>query len=353
MLKILLFPFVAVGVASLVSGCATKSLVKNTLPPLPEAVTSFGAVTHDGWLYTFGGHKGERHEYSSEMVSGSFYRLNLAEGRTWETLPSAAPGQGLALVAYDHYLYRIGGMAAQNHKAAKEELAEQKLYSLSLVQCFDLHIQQWEDVAPLPEPRSSHDAVVLGDKLYVAGGWNLSGNADKPFWHTNALVLDLAHPQTGWKTFVQPFQRRALALAALGARVYCIGGMDSDNEPSLAVDVYDTDSGQWSRGPDLPPGKYKGFGCSAVAQDGRIYVTAFKGDLLRLSLDGNSWEVVGRLGQPRITHRLVTADKRQLVVLGGEDGKENKTPGLELLTPAAEPLAMEPTTTAQTVPHIQ
>lgn len=338
------FMVVVVGVAAIPSFNLSAA---DSYPPLPETITSFGAVTHDGWLYVFGGHKGKRHDYSAEMVSGSLFRLKLNGGQTWETLPSAPPGQGLALVAHGHCLYRISGMAAQNHEGQN-----QKLYSLTLVQRFDLRKQQWEDVAPLPTPRSSHDAVVIGDQLYVAGGWDLTGGADEPFWHTNALVLNLAHPQTGWKTFPQPFQRRALALAALGRRVYCIGGMDSDDEPSLAVDIYDTVTGQWSKGPDLPSGKYKGFGCSAIAQHGRIYVTTFKGDLFRLSSDGDSWEVVGRLKQPRITHRLVTVGKKQLIALGGEDGKENKTPSLELLTPAATPLAAKQTATAQTVAYV-
>src|SRR5262245_4853750 len=50
--------------AAMLSGCATSQPVKTTLAPLPETVTSFGAVTDGDWLYVFGGHKGERHEYS-------------------------------------------------------------------------------------------------------------------------------------------------------------------------------------------------------------------------------------------------------------------------------------------------
>jgi len=340
------FAAAAAGLCALLPGCATQPPVKTALAPLPETVTSFGAVTADGWLYVFGGHKGERHEYSAEMVSGSFQRLRLSDGRAWETLPSAAPGQGLALVAHGHCLYRIGGMAARNHEGAK-----QKLYSLSLAQRFDLRRRIWEDVAPLPAPRSSHDAAVVGNTLYVAGGWELAGSAGKPVWPSNALALDLDHPQTGWKEFPQPFKRRALALAALGSRLFCIGGMDSDGEPSLAVDVYDTAGGQWTKGPDLPEGDLKGFACSAIAQNGRLYVTTMKGDLLRLSSDSRAWEIVGRMAHPRIAHRLVTAGARQLIALGGEDGDEEKLPGLELLTPAEKPLAAEKTasTTTQTI----
>jgi len=304
-------------------------------PPLPETVTSFGAVTSGDWLYAFGGHKGERHEYFVEMVSGQFQRLNLKKGDAWESLPSAKPGQGQPLVAHDGFIYRIGGMAARNTADEKQDL-----YSMSLVQRFDPKKAHWEDVASLPEVRSSHDAVVLGDKLYVAGGWQLAGGTNKPAWPANALVLDLAKSGATWQEFPQPFQRRALALAAQGKRIYCIGGMDSDNSPTRAVDVYDTSTGKWSKGPELPPGKYKGFSCSAIAQRDRIYVTAFQGDLLRLAFDGQSWEVVGRLEHPRMAHRLVTAGSKQLIALGGEDGEE-KRPDLELLTPSAKPLPVE------------
>jgi N-acetylneuraminic acid mutarotase len=340
----------SIAVAGLLIGCATHSTSKSScveapatsLAPLPETITSFGAVTSDGWLYVFGGHKGERHEYSIEKVSGSFQRLKLSEGRTWESLPASTPGQGQPLVAHNGSIYRIGGMAARNKADAKQDL-----YSISLVQRFDPKRGSWEEFTPLPAIRSSHDAVVVGDKLYVAGGWQLAGGgSDKPTWPANALVFDFAHPQKGWQEFPQPFQRRALALAALGSRVYCIGGMDSDNKPTLAVEVYDTTNGQWTKGPDLPSGQFKGFACSAIAQDGRIYVTAFQGDLLRLAADERSWEVVGRLEHPRMAHRLVTAGKTQLIALGGEDGEEKRT-DLELLTPSAKPqIAKQPVATA-------
>ena len=273
------------------------------------------------------------------MVSGSFHRLNLRNGRAWEILPSAKPGQGQPLVAHGGFIYRIGGMAARNQANEKQDL-----YSLSLVQRFDPRNGRWEEVASLPVVRSSHDAAVIGDKLYVAGGWQLAGGTNHPVWPANALMLDLANPAAGWKEFPQPFQRRALALAVFGARLYCIGGMDSNNKPTQAVEIYDTTTGQWSKGPELPPGQFKGFSCSAIALDGRIYANAFQGDLLRLSADEKSWEIVGRLEHPRMAHRLVTAGAKQLIALGGEDG-EDKRPDLELLTPSSKPLPA--TATAQ------
>lgn len=312
---------------------AVEEATAISFAPMPEAVTSFGAVTAEGWLYVLGGHKGERHEYSAEKVSGSFHRLRLGEGRVWERLPAGAPAQGLPLVEHHGFIYRIGGMAARNSADKKQDL-----FSMALVQQFDPKSALWEDFTSLPAPRSTHDAVILGDKLYVAGGWQLAGGTNKPAWPSNALALDLSQPRAGWKEFPQPFQRRALALAALGTKIFCIGGMNSDNQATLAVDIYDTASGQWSKGPDLPGGKHKGFSCSAIAQGGRIYASAFKGDLLRLAAGEGSWEVVGRLQHPRMSHRLVATDTAQLLALGGEDGEE-KRPDLELLAPASTPRA--------------
>lgn len=336
----------APALALLFTGCATppQSTVKAPLAPLPEAVTSFGAATAGDWLYAFGGHKGERHDYLAEMVRGSFYRLNLRDGQAWEKLPDATPGQGQPLVAHGEFIYRTGGMAARNTAEEKENL-----HSLDLVQRFNSQTRQWENLPALPAVRSSHDAVVLGDKLYIFGGWQLTGSTKQAVWPTNALVMDLKHPSAGWKDFSQPFQRRALAVAADDSRIYVIGGMDSNNRTSSAVEIYDTATGQWSKGPELPPGPAKGFACSAIAQAGRVYVNQFQGDLLRLSADGKAWEKVGRLEHPRMAHRIVTASTKQIIALGGEDG-EDKRPDLELLTPSAKPLPATPVEQANSQP---
>lgn len=319
---------------------ATPEKPASSLAPLPEPVTSFAAVTDDGWLYVCGGHKGERHDYSAAKVSGAFHRLRLDDGATWQRLPDAPPAQGVPLVAHEGRLYRIGGMAARNQPEQKQDL-----YSMSSVLRYDVRRARLEEFAALPEPRSSHDAVVVDDKLYVGGGWRMSGGTNLPSWPDHALVFDLKNPRAGWSRIPQPFQRRALAMAAQDSRLYFIGGMDSDNKPTLAVEVLDLASAQWSKGPELPAGKFKGFSCSAITQAGRVYANTFQGDLLRLTTDGGAWEVVGRLQYPRLAHRLVTAGANQLIALGGEDG-ESKRPELELLTPSVKAIVSTPARTA-------
>jgi hypothetical protein len=302
------------------------SLSDAALPPLPEAVASFGAATLDGWLYVYGGHRGERHQYNTEDVSGAFHRLNLAEPAAWERLPSSLPLQGAALVAHAHALYRVGGMAAQNERDEDHDLR-----STAAAERYDVLRATWEDLPPLPAPRSSHDAAILGDTLYVGGGWQLHGGDAKATWHESLLALDLARTGSSWISHPQPFKRRALALAAVGSKLYCIGGMGADNKTALTVDVYDTLSGTWSPGPELPAGPMKGFGCSAVAQGDRLYFSGMKGELHRLSAGGDAWEFVGNLQHARFFHRLVAAGTVGLIAVGGEDS-ESKRADLEFIS---------------------
>ncbi|MGE3309445.1 MAG: Kelch repeat-containing protein [Limisphaerales bacterium] len=291
---------------------------------MPEAVTSFGAACLDGWLYVLGGHKGERHEYSAPMVSGAFHRLKLSDGKSWETLPSAEPGQGLAIAGHGGSVYRVGGMAARNQPGEKSDL-----HSKDLVARYDVRAGSWESVAPLPEPRSSHDAVVLGDSLYVGGGWTLAGGSSKGVWCDHLLQLDLKAGASEWKAVPQPFRRRAIAMAGSGTRLYFLGGIDAEGKTSSEVDIFEVDTGVWSKGPDLPPGPMKGFGCSAIAQAGAIYSSGMKGELWRLEPDGTAWTVVGKLANPRFFHRLAPAGTGHLVVAGGEDS-EGKLNSLEV-----------------------
>lgn len=299
-------------------------------PGLPEAVASFGAAALDGWLYVYGGHRGERHRYNAEDVSGTFHRLNLSGGGSWERLPDSQPVQGAALVAQGRMLYRIGGMAAQNRRGETHDLRSSRA-----VERFAVDGRRWEPLPALPAPRSSHDAAVVADTLYVVGGWQLHGGDTKATWHDSVWAFDLDRPGSAWDAVPQPFKRRGLAAAALGTKLYCLGGMDSEGDTSLAVDVYDTARKTWVAGPELPGGPMKGFGCATAVCAGRLYVSGMKGVLYRLAAGGEAWEAAGQLEHPRFFHRLVPAGPAGLIALGGEDS-ESKRADLEFL-PLPEP----------------
>jgi hypothetical protein len=245
-------------------------------------------------------------------VVGTFHRLNLSDPRAWEELPGGPAIQGLALVSHRGKVYRIGGMQPRNPPGEKAD-------NHSLADCvrFDPATKKWEPMPALPEGRSSHDAVVIGDRIYVVGGWNLKGAGQPGEWHRTALVLDLAQPAPKWETIPQPFRRRALTTAALDGKVYVIAGLTPDSEAERAVQIYDTAGKTWTASPAIPGPQSNGFSPAACVADGRLLVSPTDGKLWRLTEKGDSWEQVGALKQPRFVHRLAALSDGWIIAVGG------------------------------------
>ena len=95
---------------------------------------------------------------------------------------------------------------------------------------------------------------MIGDKLYVVGGWQLGGQIarrETGHWQPDALVYDFAKPDAGWQKLPLPeFKRRALAAGIWQGKLFAIGGMDEKAKLSLRVDFFDPQSGKWSEGPE-------------------------------------------------------------------------------------------------------
>ncbi|REJ72343.1 MAG: hypothetical protein DWQ29_21430 [Planctomycetota bacterium] len=299
-------------------------------------VTSFGAAIIDGDLYLYGGHTGDAHSYSLEEQSNHLTRLDLSTGE-WETVAEGPHLQGLALVAHDGKLYRIGGFTAKNAKGEDHDL-----WSQSSVARFDPQHGEWSEMPPLPEPRSSFDAAVLGDSIYVVGGWSMEGEGEH-VWHNSAWRLDLSQESPEWQALPTPeFHRRALAVAAHDGKLYAIGGMQEEGGPTRRVDVFDPESGTWSEGPELiGVDGITGFGASAFATGGRLYVSTIKGTLQRLSEDGSNWELVGKTPTARFFHRLLPLDDERLLVVGGANMGIGKFEEIEVLHVAPQEVGEE------------
>ena len=286
----------------------------------PVAVTSFGAAICEGYLYVYGGNQADAHTYSAQGQNNQFRRVKLASGSQWESLGEVPRRQGNALVSYKGKVYRIGGFEAKN----KLDTEDEKIVSSSDFAVYDPKASQWTELVPLPEPRSSFDAVVDGDILYVVGGWALSGDRDDSQWHGTAWQMDLSREKLEWKSMPAPAERRANSLAQQDGKIFLIGGMGEDASPTTTVLVFDPVTKQWSNGPDLPGELMDGFGSSSFNVGGRIVTSTFGGQILQLSKDGKSWENIGQLPIGRFFHRLVALNDSQFAVLGGTSPQSGK-----------------------------
>jgi len=199
------------------------------------------------------------------------------------------------------------------------------------VAVYDPKTKKWQEIAPLPEPRSSFDAAVLGDAIYVVGGWKLQGEGEN-HWHKTAWKLDLSKDQPKWSPLPNPpFQRRALAVAAYDGKIYAVGGMQKEGGPTTRVDVFDPETQKWSKAGHLQGDPMTGFGSSAFATGGQLYVSTIKGNLQRLADDGKTWEIVQETPTARFFHRMLPLDDERLLMVGGANMGIGKFEELEVL----------------------
>lgn len=286
-----------------------SSVIATDVMELARPVTSFGAAVHAGALYTYGGYFGIPHAYSREGQTGELNRFDFTTRA--QTLVSTGQGvQGAQLVSTPAGLVRVGGMNAENAHGEPE-----RIVSLSDVSRFDDKSGQWQALAALPEARSSHAAVYLDGRLYVLGGWTLSGARDGGQFATDTLVLDVE--SGAYTKIAQTVPVRAAQAAVLGGKIVLVGGLDSKGEPQRSVQILDPKSGTWSKGPDFPA---EAFGV-AVAGNGRaIFASARDGVLYALRDTAGAWEPSAYLAFPRFFHQMAMLDDKSVVVLGGISG---------------------------------
>jgi N-acetylneuraminic acid mutarotase len=220
------------------------------------------------------------------------------------------------LAAYKGKIYRIGGMSPHNKPGEPEAT-----YSVADCARFDPATRQWQPFPSLPEPRSSHDVVVIGDKLIVTGGWTLQGPA-RTQWLDSIAVLDLSAAQLEWKSAAQPFKLRALIAALFEDKMYAMGGIDDKGNIVHDVSIYDPKTGVWSKGPQLPGNDIDGFSPAACIHENSLFVSIADGSLYRLRESSEAWEKTGS-ASPRVAHRIVSHGKTILVIGGAAKGRNS------------------------------
>jgi len=300
------------GAAEAAQAARSDHLTTELRAVAPRGLTTMGVTRLGGHLYVIGGYFGQPHNYSKEFQSSEFERLDVATGK-WETLPSAGPLQSVILVNDGKYLYRVGGMRAQNAAGEPENLQ-----SVNEVARFDPESKAWTPMTPLPGPRSSHQAVVNGHTLYVIGGWALAGGSFDSTWADTLVSCDLSAPSCEWKSTPVPFKTRAMGAAVYHDKLYVTGGLTPEDSTNK-VWVMDLASGAWADAPAFPN---ENLTPTAGVWADQLFANGGDGNVYRLSADGTKWDIAGALQFPRMFHQLVAGDDGLWVVGGVPGGKD-------------------------------
>lgn len=238
-----------------------------------------------------------------------------------ERNPAYTPDQwqraGHAMVAIGDKLYVLGGI---------DNTGEHKAHAR--VDVYDVKERQWSTAAPMPTPRVFAGAAALGARIHVVAGLS---DEDVKLQRAGA-VHECYDPTTdSWKPLTPiPAPRSRLAVAVVNDRLYVLGGLETDakeHRDSARVDVYDPAKDAWERGPDLPLARHAH---AAAVIDGKIFVMG--GYSLKEKLEPlarcdvldvaqQTWSQGPDMTQTRSWFAVVEFDKT-LVAIGGQDHPE-------------------------------
>jgi hypothetical protein len=197
----------------------------------------------------------------------------------------------------------------------------------SAVERYDIDRRRWSMAAPMPVSLNHHAAVVHRGMLYVVDGF--MGDR-RSFEQSNGLAVGMLlrydPVRRSWtKLAPPPTKRGAVAAGVIGDRLYVAGGFSPDGGELGSLEIYDFKTGRWSAGPSmaLPRDHVAG----AVSR-GKLYVVGGRTDLLALTGDvatverfdpvAGRWERAPDLTRARSAASAVTSGD-SIVVFGGEE----------------------------------
>lgn len=187
------------------------------------------------------------------------------------------------------------------------------------VELYDLATEAWSQGPDLPEPLHHTAVAVLGDRLYVIGGYGVRTAR----WTPQAEVWSLGPGESAWRVELSlRTARGAHAAVSTGDAIMVIGGVSERGEILTSTEVFDADSGSWVDGPPLAIERE--HLAAAVDADGRVYAIGGRAGGLGSSrdsvevFDGSEWTPAAALRHARGGIGAATIDGHSCVA-GGEE----------------------------------
>jgi N-acetylneuraminic acid mutarotase len=190
----------------------------------------------------------------------------------------------------------------------------------------------WSPRAPLGEPRQEVGVAALGGRVWVVGGFAAGGST--------ADTVEVYDPAADRWTAVASLPRRLhhAAAVAVGTKIYVIGGHTGALfAPVDSVFAYDPDSDTWTERASMPTAR---GALAAAVIDGKVYAAggspaARERDFAVYDPVEDAWTVLPDLPTAR-NHLAAGAIGGRFYAVGGRSGSIGGiTPALEEFDPAA------------------
>ncbi len=225
----------------------------------------------------------------------------------WTALAPAPHSRGeVSAALVGDSIYVVGGFDTTAHTTA-------------LVERLNLRTGRWATSRPLPQPLNHMNAVGFGGSLYVVGGYaqpgDTSAGAVRGFWRFN--------PATGrWNAMPPaPLPRAAAGAAVIGHRLYVAGGRSDTLTTISTLAIFDFDTGKWSLGPPLHHAREHVAGVAAGSAmwilGGRAVGLGNFADVERYRPGASAWDRLPAMPVARSGFQAVNVEGK-IVVVGGE-----------------------------------
>ena len=135
-----------------------------------------------------------------------------------------------------------------------------------IVEVYDPHTDMWSRISSLPVPEDHAAAAAYGGKLFVVGGYITVGGQRTST--NNSFVYD---PSTDkWEKIKSiPTPRGALTANFINGILYVIGGQDASRKTVSANEAYDTKTGTWTEKRPMPTIRHH---LASAVIDGKLFV---------------------------------------------------------------------------------
>jgi N-acetylneuraminic acid mutarotase len=144
---------------------------------------------------------------------------------------------------------------------------------------YDPESNRWRKLPDLPEPSGAGAVVTIGDRLYVATGTPQTFQAGGPIApYDTVQIYDFGTGEWSYGAEV-PNPRNHVGAAALGGKLYVVGGRIEAAESVTDFDRYDPVADRWESLPDAP---IRAGSPGAVAIGGKIVLVGGE--------EQNNWE---------------------------------------------------------------
>jgi N-acetylneuraminic acid mutarotase len=189
----------------------------------------------------------------------------------------------------------------------------------AVVERYEIDARRWSKVQPLPVPLNHAAAVGYRGSVYVLGGYAGASGLSEPV----ATLYRYDPARDRWaKLPSAPTARAALALGAMGGRLYAAGGAGAGGAMSM-LEIYDIAGRRWSTGPPMSvPREHLG----GATLRGAFYAVAGRNPsgnfaIVERYAPGNGWTRLPDLAKPRGGNGAAAwAAGRRVFAVGGEEG---------------------------------